>query len=145
MEKDFMIREVCRGDFESGLIEVLSELTAVGNSSRESWLSFFSYVSANPYHKIWVVETEGRIVGTLTCLIEPKVIHDFGYVAHVEDVVVAKPFRGKRLVKKMLDQAVLFAREHKAYKVILDCKPGLVPMYKKYGFELVGACVRMDL
>ena len=49
-----------------------------------------------------------KIVGSITVLIEEKLIHNFGKVAHIEDVVVDESMRGFGLGKKLLEIAESF-------------------------------------
>ena len=52
-------------------------------------------------HQIFVIENKdtNHIIGTLTILIEQKVIHNMGKVGHIEDVVIDNKYRGRGLGK----------------------------------------------
>ena len=84
------IRELKRDDYARGIFETLESLTDVGEITRKNWDEFMDYLNSNPYHNIYVVVVDEKIVGAITCLIEPKIIHNCGFVAHIEDVVVHK-------------------------------------------------------
>ena len=80
----------------------------------------------------------GKIVGTITVLIEPKFIHDLQNVAHVEDVVVDPLYRGLGIGKLMLNKAKSLANENECYKSILDCSEECVSYYEKNGYKKKG-------
>ena len=67
---------------------------------------------------------------------ETKLIHNFGRVAHIEDVVVDKSMQGYGLGKKLLEIAKKESKD--CYKIILDCSSENVGFYKKCGFEWKG-------
>jgi glucosamine-phosphate N-acetyltransferase len=76
----------------------------------------------------------GRVVGTGTLFIERKIIHNFGCVGHVEDLVVDAAHRGQQLGSKLLGALVNAAKEKGCYKIILDCKEANVPFYQRHNF-----------
>jgi glucosamine-phosphate N-acetyltransferase len=78
---------------------------------------------------------DGKIVGTVTLLIETKLIHNMGKVAHIEDVVVDKNYRNNGLGKQMIQYAVSLSKEYGCYKTILDCSDENVSFYQKCDFE----------
>ena len=61
--------------------------------------------------QVWIIEDKDKdeIIGTGTLLFERKLIHNFGIVAHIEDIVISKNFRrqnyGKILVENLLEKA----------------------------------------
>jgi len=40
--------------------------------------------------------------GTITCILEPKIIHDGKFVAHIEDVVVHPKARGQKIASRLV-------------------------------------------
>lgn len=65
-----------------------------------------------------------------------RVVTDRLRFAHIFDVIVDEPFRGKKL-GKMLMEAILFHPElANVAKFELKCLPELEPFYKKCGFTL---------
>lgn len=80
-------------------------------------------------------------LGSITCIMEPKVIHDGKFVAHVEDVVVHPKARGQKIASQLLHHVQQFARDHNCYKILLHCHPSLLSFYEGFGFsakELIG-------
>jgi glucosamine-phosphate N-acetyltransferase len=79
-----------------------------------------------------------EIIGSGTILIEPKIIREGKNVAHIEDIVVSKDYRGKGTSHKILDRLKDIARENNCYKVILDCSEEVKNVYIKNGFQVKG-------
>jgi glucosamine-phosphate N-acetyltransferase len=78
------------------------------------------------------------IVGSGTCYIEPKIIHGYMNVGHIEDIVVDTNFRGHGIAKNILDNLKKYAENKNCYKIILDCNEELVKLYSKYDYQLKG-------
>jgi len=74
------------------------------------------------------------IIGSGTCFLEPKIIHNFMNVGHIEDIVVDTNFRGKGIVYNILNHLKNYAVSNNCYKVILDCHPDLVKVYSKSNY-----------
>jgi len=74
------------------------------------------------------------IVASGTCFLEPKIIHNFMNVGHIEDIVVDANFRGKGIVHNILNHLKNYAVSNNCYKVILDCHQDLVKIYSKSGY-----------
>ena len=75
-----------------------------------SYNNFCSFINEKNI-QVWIIEDKDKdeIIGTGTLLFEQKLIHNFGIVAHIEDIVISKNFRrqnyGKILVKNLLEKA----------------------------------------
>lgn len=139
------IRELKRNDYSRGIFETLESLTDVGEILKEEWNAFIDYLNSNPNHCIWVAVVDEKIVGTITCLIEPKIIHKCSFVAHIEDVAVHKDYQGKKIANKLITQVLEYAKEKKAYKVILNCTNDLIGWYSRFGFQLKDVQMRKNI
>ena len=84
------------------------------------------------------------MVGSTTLFIEPKFIHQGGFVGHIEDVVVAKEFQGKGIGEKLIKASLDFAKNNGCYKTILDCSDDIKPFYEKIGFKKHSNSMRFD-
>ncbi len=129
--KDLRIRRLQPEDYHRGYLEVLKELTTVGNIEYEQFRKQCKQVP-----EIYVIsnETDNIIIGTATLLIEAKIIHDCGFVGHIEDVVVSKKYRSYGLGAQLIEYLVDRAKETGCYKVILDCAEHNLGFYHKCGF-----------
>ena len=68
-------------------------------------------------------------------LIEQKIIHNMGKVAHIEDIVIDKNYRKMGLGSKMINKLKKIAKDNNCYKIILNCNEKLITYYEKYGFS----------
>lgn len=139
------IREVQSGDLES-LKKTLSHLTHVGNVTQEQWDRYLGQIAQNPLHKVFVAEYDKEVIGTVTCIITPRLIHEAGYVAHIEDVATSEQYKGKGIGTLLMEHCIMYAKNMKAYKMILDCEKDLIPFYKKFLLKPNDeVCMRRDL
>jgi phosphoacetylglucosamine mutase len=125
-------------DYESNYLYLLKQLTTIEpeNISKCDFDRFVKSLDKN--HIVLVIRDQETkmVVGSITVLIEQKLIHDLGKVAHIEDVVVDESMRGYGLGKVLLTQAEKVCVG--CYKVILDCSDQNVPFYEKCGYERKG-------
>ena len=89
-----LIRPIEITDINEQYFDLLSGLY----KNRKNFLqaeTFFHSLDAQ--HHIIVVEnpTNHLLIGTGTIFIEPKIIHNFGFVGHIEDVVVHHNYMDK--------------------------------------------------
>lgn len=134
------IRRLEVNDYHLGYVELLSELTKVGEISKDNWIERFNTIKYSNLIEIWVIHDtdSNKIIATGTLLIEPKFIHNCGKVGHVEDIVTSKKCNGKGLGKKIINQLTERAKINDCYKVILDCSEHNVGFYEKCGFSVKG-------
>jgi glucosamine-phosphate N-acetyltransferase len=132
----FIFRKLEESDYHKNYLQLLSQLTQVGNITPVD----FSKILGKIQSQIWVFEDSqaNKIVASASILLEQKIIHCGGIVAHLEDVVVDEAYRGNQLGQKLIANIVEKARESGAYKIIADCKPELLSFYSKNGFEKRG-------
>lgn len=78
------------------------------------------------------------IIASGTCFLEPKIIHNFMNVGHIEDIVVDTNFRGKGLAHNILNNLKNYAVYNNCYKVILNCHQELVKFYSKSNYVQKG-------
>ena len=88
--------------------------------------------------QVWIIEDKNEIVGAATLLFEQKLIHNFGIVAHIEDVVISKNFRRQNYGKILIEYLIKKAKEKKCYKVILNCDAKIEDFYNKCNFKQNG-------
>lgn len=87
-------------------------------------------MTPNQYTFVGFVDKE--LVATYTITIEHKLIHNYGKVAHGEDLAVRKDYQGRGLAKRMMEYGIEFAKTHNVYKFLTDCKEEMVEPYNKY-------------
>jgi len=64
-----------------------------------------------------------------------RVLTDGVYRAHLFDVIVKESHRGQGLGRAIVDAVVAHPVLSSVEKIILSCKPELVPFYERWGFS----------
>jgi len=125
-------------DYNSGFFELLSQLSPVTKPDYNDWVNYVNNLNPTKQQIIVAIyqETE-KIIGTGSVLIEQKIIHNMGKVAHIEDVVVVSA-RGKGIGKELILHLQDIALSQSVYKITLDCLEKNVEFYEKCGFEKKG-------
>ena len=129
------LRLLEKTDFNKGFLQVLSQLTKVGDISQTQFNARFEELSSNPAYSVFVGEKDGKIVCAATLLIEQKFIHQCSNVGHIEDVVVDSSFRGTGVGLALIQRLISHAKSSGCYKVLLDCADKNVAFYQKCGMS----------
>jgi glucosamine-phosphate N-acetyltransferase len=92
-------------------------------------------------HQILVIQDNetNKIIGSITILVENKLIHDIGKVCHVEDLVIDHAYRGKGLRKILINTCINISKNMGCYKTILNCSPTNILFYEKCNFKQMNA------
>jgi len=139
MSNFYKIRLLAINDYDKGYLNLLSQLTLVGEISKEN---FEKNLNKLPEcHKLFVIEytkNQSIIVSIGTLIIETKFIHNCSKVGHIEDIVVDKNWRGRGLGKMMINYLSKLSNEFGCYKCILNCSNDLIEFYKKCNFKNTG-------
>lgn len=136
-ESWLLVRPLQVEDYDKGYLQLLTQLTAVGNVSRSQFERQYWAMQKAGCYFITVIEDlrNNRIIGAATLVTELKFIHDCGLRGRLEDVVVNNTYRGKQLGKLIVVTVSLLARHLGCYKMTLDCKDPLIPFYKSIGYK----------
>lgn len=107
----------------------------------------FKQIKKNNNHKIFVAidKESSAVIGTASIFVEPKFIHDCGWLAHVEDVVVSEKYKGQGIGKELMKHVIKTAKKFDCYRVILACSNDNVAFYEKLGFHKRGNEMLLDL
>jgi len=130
-----IIRKINKNDFNQ-IINLLKQLSDSVKLDKNSFDLFID--SLNKNHQIWIIEENDILIVTGTILIENKIIHNFGKVGHIEDIVVDKNNRNRKLGTKILEHLINIAKKDNCYKVILNCNIKFENFYKKNNFKTNG-------
>lgn len=134
----YSIREIKEDDVNSSYINLLSQLSEIDDRciTQEKTKKYLDTLDSK--HKIFVIENLNTrdIVGTGTVLLEEKLIHNYGKVGHIEDVVIDHSYRknglGKILLEYLTDYCII---NNNCYKCVLDCKYENINFYKNCGYQ----------
>jgi glucosamine-phosphate N-acetyltransferase len=133
------IREIEYKDIDKGFLDVLENLVLPDIGNKEHAKNILQKIKMNPLHKIFVAEDDsnGKVVGTTTLLIEPKFINKGMQVGYIEDVSVRKEYEGLGIGSKLVTYATTYAISIEGCrKVLLYCSQKTKPFYEKLGYQL---------
>lgn len=141
---EIIIREIQKKDLWNGFLTSLDSLRKASDIEKTKAEEVFDKIHNNPDHIIAVAETEGKIIGSATLLLETKFIHKGGKIGHIEDVVVDKNYQGKKIGEKIIKYLLEKSKKSGCYKTILDCADEVKPFYEKLGFRHYSNALRID-
>ncbi|XP_076441691.1 putative glucosamine 6-phosphate N-acetyltransferase [Babylonia areolata] len=133
-----IIRPLALSDFDKGYMQLLQQLTKVGDVPQEKFEDRFRQMKSCPdTYYIVVIEdtTTTQVIGSASLIKEQKFIHGASARARVEDVVVSDLYRGKQLGKVLLDVLLLLSKEIGCYKISLECKDPMVQFYSLFDLK----------
>nr|CAG4644375.1 EOG090X0FKI [Lepidurus arcticus] len=136
-KENIHIRPLHINDYEKGFLQILSQLTVVGDISREEFEAQFEVMKSSPEtYYVTVLEDKNthRVIGSATLLLERKFVRQCAIRARVEDVVVSDAYRGKQLGKTLVQALISMSRIMGSYKISLDCNDKMIPFYESLGF-----------
>lgn len=128
-----IIRSIIKSDYQD-IIGLLNQLSDVGSIRYDDFVIHLNILPQN--HLVYVIEDNKKVIGTATMIIENKIIHNFGKVGHIEDVVIDKKHRRKQLGRKIIEHLIYVAKQRGCYKVILNCEDKNISFYKRLGFKV---------
>ncbi|MBI4832206.1 MAG: GNAT family N-acetyltransferase [Candidatus Lindowbacteria bacterium] len=137
----------------AAIIELMKGLTiktsaaeAQGASTLAEYESIFEQISRDPNHKLYVVETGGRVVGAADLLIVPNLSHRGLPWAIIENVVVDENARRKGIGRELVKHLVKVAKESGCYKIGLTSdrkRTAAHRLYESLGFDQYGLAFRI--
>ncbi|TKR57389.1 hypothetical protein L596_030865 [Steinernema carpocapsae] len=132
------LRPLDLNDYNHGFLQLLSQLTCVGDVSFEKFCDQFLAMKNTHTYYVLVVEDlkTKQVVGASTLVIELKFIHDAGCRGRIEDVVVSEKKRGLKLGASLNHCLVALAKKLGVYKLSLECKDKLIPFYEQFGYRV---------
>ena len=121
------IREIKLSDYE--------QYTKLINTSISSeYFKDFIDNILNENHNIFVIDINGKIIGTATVLFEKKLTHNGCKMARIENILIDENFRGKKYGKKIIDYILNYSKNNKCYRADLICNDNLIKFYTKQNF-----------
>lgn len=129
-----VIRFIEADDYHRGYLDLINTFTRHPTAITFEQFKHHLTLSLNQNAFILVAETEeGQIVGTAKVLVEYKLHNNLAKMAHIEDVVVHKDYRKQEIGTKLVAKALEYTQD--CYKIVLSCKPELVPFYTRHNFN----------
>lgn len=134
---ELLTRPLERGDYSKGYLSLLSQLTKVGDYTKDIYEAQFDRMKSLPgMYYIVVIEdlSRQRVIASGTLVMELKFIRNAARRGRIEELVVDSEYRKLHLGSYLLELLTALSRELGAYKITLDCKETLEGFYKKYGY-----------
>lgn len=133
----FKVKELKKKHITEELFNTLKNLSNSTVTDIDEGKKQFKKIKKNKNHHIYVAidKDSKEVIGLITLLVEPKFIHDNGYLGHIEDVVTRKGFEGQGIGKELVSQANKEAAKEGCYRVILNCSDENMDFYEKLGFK----------
>lgn len=144
----FTVRKLVHADITKSYIELLNQLrpSPVDSCPVEHFRKLFEEMLAKGTTIFVAVEEKSRrIVGSVSVLLEQKLIRGGAKAAHIEDVVVDRSHRRQGLAKRLLERSIDFAKKNHCYKITLHCDISIKHVYESVGFETSGIEMKMYL
>lgn len=140
---NLLARPLKQSDFENGYLNLLRQLTEVGDISRDEFEKRFNQMkqinnlmSQEQYIIVVIEDRETKnIVAASTLFLELKFIHKCAVRGRLEEVAVLDTYRGKGIGLIIVDIIVQLAKEiYQCYKLTLDCTDELMKFYSLNNF-----------
>ncbi|XP_065221813.1 probable glucosamine 6-phosphate N-acetyltransferase [Planococcus citri] len=135
--ENLILRPLSKSDYKKGFLNVLKQLTKVGDVTEDLFVKRFNSMKSCPgTYYVLVVEDASKnlVVASATLVIEQKFIHECSVRGRIEDVVVCNDYRGQELGKILVSTLSNLSEKLSCYKVTLECKDELLPFYQRLGF-----------
>jgi glucosamine-phosphate N-acetyltransferase len=128
---EYIIRELNENDYEEYL-KLINEFRQT-YFTKNKFIEILNKIRNNS--NIWVIEKDNKLISSGTIIYENKFIHNVSKIAHLEDIIVSKEYRGFGYGEKLISYLIEESKKNKCYKVILDCDESLEKFYKKNNFK----------
>jgi GNAT superfamily N-acetyltransferase len=146
------VRDATEADLPR-LVELLAQLSTdtpreeLGPPLPERYRAAFRAIETAPGQRVFVVEAQGRVVGSAMLVIAPNLTHQGRPFALVENVVVDATERSSGYGELLMHHALDAARAAGCYKLVLTSnklRKDAHRFYKRLGMEATSEGFRID-
>jgi glucosamine-phosphate N-acetyltransferase len=143
----YKIKELKKKHITKELFETLGHLSDSTRIDIKKGRKIFKEIKKSKNHFIYAAfdKENKEVIGMITLLVEPKFIHDCGYLGHIEDVVVRKDYEGLGIGKELIKKATKQAKKSECYRVILNCSDENMKFYEKHGYKQHESSMQLDI
>jgi glucosamine-phosphate N-acetyltransferase len=131
---DILIRRVSKNDLPK-VIDLLQEIS-VYNPPKKKLESIWERYSNQQNIFGYCFFFNDKLIGYGSINLEMKLKK--GLMAYIEDIVVHKEFRNKKIGKLIVDYLIEVTEKEGCYKIKIDCSKNNILFYKKLGFKVNG-------
>lgn len=128
---DILIRRVSKNDLPK-VIDLLQEIS-VYNPPKKKLESIWERYSNQQNIFGYCFFFNDKLIGYGSINLEMKLKK--GLMAYIEDIVVHKEFRNKKIGKLIVDYLIEVTEKEGCYKIKIDCSKNNILFYKKLGFK----------
>lgn len=128
---DILIRRVSKNDLPK-VIDLLQEIS-VYNPPKKKLESIWERYSNQQNIFGYCFFFNDKLIGYGSINLEMKLKK--GLMAYIEDIVVHKEFRNKKIGKLIVDYLIEVTEKEGCYKIKIDCSKNNILFYKKLGFR----------
>jgi len=132
-------------DYLDSFFTTLSNLTLAPKQTRERTENLLTGINEQGSKIFIAITPDNEIIGTMTLLIEQKLLRGWAKAGHIEDVVTREGCEWNGIGKALITAAIEEAKNCGCYKIILDCDNELIWRYEKFWFKTDGAFMRIYL
>ncbi len=125
------IRRISKNDLQ-GVIDILQDISVHKPPKikyRNIWIKYSKQENVFGYCFFY----KKKLIGFGSLNFEMKLKK--GLMAYMEDIVVHRGFRNKKIGKLIVDYLIEIAKKENCYKIKLDCKKEKILFYEKLGFK----------
>jgi len=136
-DANLVVRPLQSDDFERGYLELLKQLTSVGDVSQADFKDRFSLMRScqgTYYNTVIVDRKTDRVIGAASLIVERKFIHQCANRGIIEEVIVSDQYRGKSLGRLIVQTLVELGKALDCYKITLNCTDQMIAFYERIGF-----------
>ena len=131
---EILIRRVSKNDLPK-VIDLLQEIS-VYNPPKKKLESIWERYSNQQNIFGYCFFFNDKLIGYGSINFEMKLKK--GLMAYIEDVVVHKEFRNKKIGKMIVDYLIEVTQKEGCYKIKIDCSKNNILFYEKLGFKVNG-------
>lgn len=136
-DANLIVRPLQSDDFNRGYLELLKQLTSVGDVTQAEFKERFLLMKScqGTYYNTVIVDKEtDRIIGAASLIVERKFIHHCANRGIIEEVIVSDDYRGKSLGRLIVQSLVDLGKALNCYKITLNCTDQMISFYERLGF-----------
>lgn len=140
---DCVIRNLRGPDIDNGYLTTLESLSTVEIAADAAKKVLRNMIDGGVHTFVAVHKDE--VIGALSLIVEPKMIHSGGLAGRIEDVVTHHDYKGRGVGTHLVQYAMKQAKLAGCYKVTLSCYEDVAQFYERLGFKRHDLGLRVDL
>ena len=132
-----MIKSIKNIDITDKFYKDYLNLLNTFRSSNIEYQTFINIINNLPInHDIFIYfDNNNNIIGTITIILEQKIINNGGIVCHIEDFIISEKYKKLGYGTSILEFIKNYSKNKKCYKIILDCNANISSFYIKNNFQ----------